>query len=255
MPTYPASFTCGVAVMAKASAAGRTKTRLAPVLTGEGAARLNTSFLRDIADNLRVASQSVPIHPYMAFGPPGSEPFFESILPPGVGLIETWLGDFGACLRHAVSELLARGHSAACVLNADSPTLPTDILIDLATALAAPGDRAVLGPSSDGGYYVLGLKSVHGRLFEDIAWSTDAVAEQTLERARDIGLPVHVLPTWYDVDEVETLGLLRQELFEGWSFGGEGHRPYRAPHTRALLETLGEAPATERLTMAAGARA
>ena len=77
------------------------------------------------------------------------------------------------------------------VLNADSPTLPTALLIETAAVLARPGDRAVLGPSSDGGYYLLGLKTAHRRMFEDIAWSTERVAEQTLERAREIGLDVH----------------------------------------------------------------
>ena len=89
------------------------------------------------------------------------------------------------------------------MLNSDSPTLPTALLSETAEALARPGDRAVLGPSSDGGYYLLGLKTAHRRLFEDIAWSTERVAEQTLERAREIGLEVYRLPVWYDVDDVD----------------------------------------------------
>ena len=89
------------------------------------------------------------------------------------------------------------------VLNSDSPTLPTAFLVETAEMLARPGERAVLGPSSDGGYYLLGLKTAHRRLFDDIAWSTERVAEQTLERAREIGLDVHMLPVWYDVDDIE----------------------------------------------------
>jgi len=98
------------------------------------------------------------------------------------------------------------------VLNSDSPTLPTAFLVEAAEALARPGDRAVFGPSSDGGYYLLGLKTAHRRLFEDIAWSTERVAEQTLQRAAEIGLEVHRLPGWYDVDDVESLRRLRGEL-------------------------------------------
>jgi hypothetical protein len=101
---------------------------------------------------------------------------------------------------------------SAVVLNSDSPTLPTALLMETAEALARPGDRAVLGPSSDGGYYLLGLKSAHGRLFEDIAWSTERVAEQTLDRAREIGLDVYRLPVWYDIDDIESLRRLRAEL-------------------------------------------
>ena len=70
----------------------------------------------------------------------------------------------------------------------------------------------MLGPSSDGGYYLLGLKAAHRRMFEDIAWSTERVAEQTLERAREIGLDVHILPAWYDVDDTDGLRRLNAEL-------------------------------------------
>ena len=101
------------------------------------------------------------------------------------------------------------------MLNADSPTLPTELLVLTAELLAAPGDRAVLGPSDDGGYYLLGLKRRHERMFQDIDWSTERVAAQTLARAGELGLPIHVLPTWYDVDDAATLRRLHGELFDG----------------------------------------
>jgi hypothetical protein len=123
------------------------------------------------------------------------------------------------------------------VLNSDSPTLPTAILAETAEVLERPGDRAVLGPSSDGGYYLLGLKAAHARLFADIAWSTERVAAQTLERAREIGLEVHTLPVWYDVDDAESLGLLHHELCEpdAARWPADKYRPRQAPHTTALM--------------------
>ncbi len=219
--------------MAKASSPGRTKTRLTPPLTPEEAAELNTTFLKDIADNIGRAAARTPIAPYMAFGPPGSEPFFREHLGAEVGLVEAWLGHFGKCLSATVETLLARGHASACVLNADSPTLPTALLVELAVALAAPGDRAVIGPAEDGGYYVLGLKRAHRRLFEDIDWSTERVFGQTLERAAEIGLPVQVLPSWYDVDDVAGLRRLHRELLRPEP-GETGLIPNAAEHTRAL---------------------
>src|SRR5207245_1184823 len=84
----------------------------------------------------------------------------------------------------------------AAAFNSDSPTLPTSRLVETANVLAQPGDRAVLGPASDGGYYLLGLKQAHPHIFDDIAWSTSRVAEETLARAREIGLDVHVLAPW-----------------------------------------------------------
>jgi uncharacterized protein len=228
---------CGIAVMAKASIPGRTKTRLVPPLTFEEAAAFNTAFLQDVATNILTASNRVNIFGYMAFGPPESVAFFEAILPPGICLIESWLPNFGDCLLDAIKRLLASGHEAAVVLNADSPTLPTSLLINTASILARPGDRAVIGPSTDGGYYLLGLKAAHRRLFEDIDWSTERVARQTMDRAREIGLPIHVLPAWYDVDELEALKLLHAELCEDQSFSA-GLRSHQAPRTAELMRAL-----------------
>jgi hypothetical protein len=236
-----AAASCGIAFMAKASAPGRTKTRLVPPLTFDEAAALNTAFLQDVADNVLLAAKHTEprasIAGYAAFGPTGSEDFFRATLPPAIGLIEAWLPNFGDCLVHTVSEMFARGHSAAVVLNSDSPTLPTSLLVATAAALAQPGDRAVLGPSSDGGYYLLGLKVAHRRLFDGIAWSTERVAAQTLERAREIGLDVYRLPVWYDVDDAESLNRLRAELGESSPAKGrlDALRPHHAGHTRALV--------------------
>ena len=221
--------------MAKASKPGRTKTRLSPPLTAEQAALFNTAFLHDIAENLMAASRQESIAAYMAYGPPGEHAFFD-FLPPEIGLFEAWCPTFGATLSGAIAALFARGHAAACVLNADSPTLPTAILAEAARVLSAPGDRVVLGPSNDGGYYLLGLKQEHPRLFEDITWSTEHVARQTLERAAEIGLPVHHLPEWYDVDDAIALDILRRELVHGVPFGAGMIPPAR--HTRALLVDL-----------------
>jgi rSAM/selenodomain-associated transferase 1 len=228
---------CAIAVMAKASVPGRTKTRLVPPLSAQEAAVFNTAFLQDIAANLAAAAREADIRTYMAYGPPGSERFFAETLPPNVGLIEAWLPDFGDCLFHAIDRLLDDGHGAAVVLNSDSPTLPTSLLTRTAEVLAKPGDRAVLGPSSDGGYYLLGVKRRHRRLFEGIDWSTERVARQTRERAREIGLELYELPQWYDVDDVSTLRQLHAELCDGRSFD-RTLTPHPAPHSAALIGRL-----------------
>jgi rSAM/selenodomain-associated transferase 1 len=223
--------------MAKASQPGLSKTRLCPPLTFDEAARFNTTFLQDVAANIRAAAISMPIAEYMAFGPPGSEPFFRSILPRGTGLLESWFPRFGECLFSAITQQFERGHAAAVVLNSDSPTLPTALLVETAEVLAQPGDRLVLGPSTDGGYYLLGLKRAHRRMFEDIDWSTDRVARQTLERAREIDLAVHTLRAWYDVDDAEALRTLYTELIQDVAFAPDLER-YPAANTTALLRFL-----------------
>ena len=236
---------CGIAFMAKASAPGRAKTRLVPPLTFEEAAALNTAFLQDVADNVLLAARDADRHGgiagYAAYGPPGSEDFFGRTLPGGISLIEAWRQNFGDCLLHTIEEIFARGHASAVVLNSDSPTLPTAYLVETAAALARPGDRAVLGPSSDGGYYLLGLKAAHRHIFENIAWSTVEVAKQTLERAREIGLAVHRLPVWYDVDDVDGLRRLRAELLvrpDAQRRRPERNQPRHAANTAALMNSL-----------------
>ena len=132
----------------------------------------------------------------------------------------------------AASDLLAAGYAAACLVNADSPNLPTSLIIRAAQALAAPGDRVDLGRADDGGYYLIGLKQPHHRLFEGIAWSTELVFQQTLDRAAEIGLAVHALPVWYDVDDIASLRRLIGDL------AAPDRSGYRALHTSALLRKL-----------------
>ena len=96
----------------------------------------------------------------------------------------------------------------------------------------------VLGGSDDGGYYLIGIKRLHHRLFQQIDWSTERVFEQTLERAREIGFRTELLPTWYDVDDAATLERLRRELTAPSGTG------YDAKHTRAYLRSLHVAQGT-----------
>jgi hypothetical protein len=160
----------------------------------------------------------------MAFGPPGSEGFFERTLGRDIGLISAWRPNFGDCLLLAIEAMLACGHSAAVVLNSDSPTLPTSLLVETAEVLARPGDCAVLGPSMDGGYYLLGLKRAHRRMFEDITWSTEQVAEQTL-------------PAWYDVDDLQSLRMLHEEIRDHGRVP-RANAPALALHTTTLIDRL-----------------
>jgi rSAM/selenodomain-associated transferase 1 len=236
--------TCAIAVMAKAPQAGRSKTRLVPALTAEQAATLSAAFLRDVTENIALAGRAVPIAGFIAYAPAGLEGLFEGHLAAGTGLV---LADgspdmpdkvtgFGRCLLHAIQALLDQKFGAAVVLNSDSPTLPTQLLTRTALALAAPGDRVVLGPAEDGGYYLLGMKAAHAHLFSDIVWSTADVAARTRQRAGEIGLELVELPLWYDVDDAGSL----QRLAEDLATPGEvnGLQPYQAPASAVCLRLL-----------------
>ena len=210
---------CAIGVMAKAPRPGFSKTRLCPPLDHVQAATLSAAFLRDITENIALAASEASIACYIAYAPAGQEALFDGHLAPGTGLL---LADgtpsmpqavqgFGRCLLHAIQSILALGHTSAVVVNSDSPTLPNALLVQTAAALAAEGDRIVLGPADDGGYYLLGMKAAHAHLFADIAWSTDTVAETTRLRARQLGLEVIELPIWYDVDDKASLNRLLRE--------------------------------------------
>lgn len=238
---------CALAVMAKAPRNGEVKTRLVPPLRAEEAAILSTCFLKDITANFMAASESVPVAGYIAYSPIGSEALFRALVPPQIQLLASRRIGLGHSLFDATQDLLAAGHGAVCLVNSDSPTLPTSILVEAAKALQAPGDRVVLGPAFDGGYYLIGLKQPHRRLFEDIAWSTEQVFRQTVERAASLALDVVTLPVWYDVDDATSLGWLCREVFTGCRPPDCVRQGYAAPDTSAYLRALAASDSGERL--------
>jgi hypothetical protein len=224
--------------MVKAPRSGQVKTRLVPPLCSEEASRLSVCFIKDVAANLLAASASVSVDCYAAYSPPGSESLFREFLPQQVRMLPPRSVGLAESLPDAIEDLMARGYEGACLVNADSPTLPSSLLVDAITSLRAPGDRVVLGPATDGGYYLIGLKHPHRQLFHDIAWSTERVYRQTAERAASIGLELLTLPAWYDVDDAASLSWLCQELLGGRRPPQCVRDGYVAAHTRDYLRRL-----------------
>jgi uncharacterized protein len=229
---------CAIGVMAKSPRAGDSKTRLCPPLRPEQAAWLSAAFLRDTTETMRAAAASVPIAGYAAYAPAGTEEALIPHLTPGTSLIladgsvpvPASVEGFGRCLLQAVQAFFDRGHAAACVLSADTPSLPTATLVMAATLLLNGSERrAVIGACDDGGYYLLGMRRPHAGLFADIAWSTDTVAAQTRDRAASLGLDLVELPLWYDIDDAASLDRLVQETSKG----------NVAPWTRHAIAALG----------------
>jgi uncharacterized protein len=116
--------------------------------------------------------------------------------------------------------------------------LPTDLLVEAVRCLQKPGDRVVLGPAADGGYYLIGLKQFHQRLFEAIDWSTERVYRQTMMRAAEIGVPVAPLAEWYDVDDEASLAVLARDLLSAPDVKADHNGSYAAPRTTAFLAQL-----------------
>jgi uncharacterized protein len=203
---------CALGIMTKAPEAGKVKTRLTPPLTGEEAAKLNVCFLRDISSSIATATRQAPAKGVGIYTPAGSEDLYIDILPKDFLLISQRGDGFGARLTFGLEDLLKVGFGSVCLINSDSPTVPAERFVEAANELAKPGDRVVIGPSEDGGYYLIGLKKPHRRLFEEIDWSTERVFEQTLARASEIELAVHELSPGFDVDDRAMLRRLCDEL-------------------------------------------
>jgi len=229
---------CALAVMTKVPEAGSSKTRLTPPLTATEAAALSASFLRDRCDNIAQISLDGTAAGVAIYTPLGSEEFFNRLLPGSFGLIGQRGRTFGERLFNASEDLLSLQYKSFCLIDSDSPTLPAAFLRGAVSALARPGDRVVLGPAEDGGYYLIGLKKAHRHLFEDIDWSTSKVLKQTITRAKEINLPVIMLPAWFDVDDAATLRQLCNELFATNGKQVSDSVAYEAPHTRAYLSRL-----------------
>lgn len=206
------STNVAIGIMCKTPRPGMSKTRLKGVVDGTDAAELSIAFIRDVAHTVEGLSVSVGCKGYAVYAPAGSEAELEAIVPPSFDLLLQADQDFGVVLHAAAETLLAAGHDSVILVNSDSPTLPPCLLMAAVAALRADGDRVVLGPAIDGGYYLIGLKQAHADVFADIAWSTPAVLDQTLRSVERAGLPVVLLPPWYDVDDAATFALLEAEL-------------------------------------------
>lgn len=206
---------CALAVMAKAPRAGKVKTRLSPPLTLEESAALNTCFLRDTTRNIADVAARFSAAGLICYTPVGDETAFDGLLPDGFSLIPQRGDAFGERLLTATEDILACGYGAVCLIDSDSPTLPTQALQAAVVELERPGDRVVLGRSHDGGYYLIGLKRPHTAPFDRITWSTSNVYAETVERIHEAGLELVELPVWYDVDDAATLTVLEAELLDG----------------------------------------
>jgi len=206
-----------ICVFAKLPVAGQVKTRLIPQLGSDGAADLALALLEDTWTSLAALPWARPILAFTEADPPTSLP--------GAEVWGQGDGDLGARLARMFLRAL-QDHPCAIAVGSDSPGLPTRIWAEARDALAQ--SDAVLGPSADGGFYLLGLHRCPADLFSEIPWSVPTTCAVTLQRLKAAGFTVHLLETWFDVDTAADLQTLRSLL-------GTGR--IQAPKTAAFLDT------------------
>lgn len=196
MPTDPALL-----IFVKYPEPGKVKTRLAAAIGAELAAQLYQEFVRQ---TFKLPLQSRVAARFVTFTPAEKEYELKKLFP------GSWLWfaqenspDLGVRIQRAIQHVQQQGYSHVITIGTDSPSLPADYINQAVAALLH--HDLVLGPATDGGYYLIGLKSAPTELFTGIDWSTERVLNQTLQRAQQLQLSTQQLPVWYDVDDLATL--------------------------------------------------
>ncbi|MFO7697694.1 MAG: TIGR04282 family arsenosugar biosynthesis glycosyltransferase [Anaerolineae bacterium] len=213
-------------VVAKEPQAGQTKTRLTPPLEPHQAAALYRCLM---LDTFQLMARVPGVDAVISFAPDTAEAYFRAIAPDGFHLVPQRGSDLGERLDNVLREHLNDGYAQAVVMNSDGPTLPTELVALAFHTLDDPLVDVVLGPSEDGGYYLIGLKIPCGHLF-DLTMSTPRVLQETTARACEAGLNVALLSSWYDIDRWEDVLKMAADL--------ERLPAHEASHTRRFLAEL-----------------
>ncbi|MGD2138048.1 MAG: TIGR04282 family arsenosugar biosynthesis glycosyltransferase [Gammaproteobacteria bacterium] len=183
-------------VFSKAPDPGRVKTRLIPVLGREGSASLYSALLQDCLQRCTTAGLC-PVELWCS--PSVEHPFFQQCGKRfGVALRQQCGGDLGRRMAHAL-DATGTGTEAAVLIGADCPAMETEDIEAAFTALVQ-GTPVVLGPATDGGYYLVGMRDLQRCIFEDMPWSTPAVLDITRSRLQRRGIAWHCLPVRRDLD-------------------------------------------------------
>jgi rSAM/selenodomain-associated transferase 1 len=215
-----------IAVMAKDPRGQDVKTRLAPRLPPALRSQLYQAFL---ADKLAAVRAVQGARCAILYTPSTSRAWFEHFAGPEVELYPQCGGALGARIVGAFAALFDDYADGVILTDSDTPNLPQPYLQASVEALRS-GCELVLGPTADGGYYLVGLQSAQPAIFEGVAWSSRSTLLDTVKGAERIGVHPHLLPAWYDIDEPLDLERLVRELA---SDSGSG-----CAHTRAALAAI-----------------
>jgi rSAM/selenodomain-associated transferase 1 len=233
-------------LFAKAPVPGQVKTRLCPPLTPDEAATLHGTFVLDaLESSASAASRGLPKQSPKRFDRilacwPSSEHVFFQIMQErhGVGIIDQVGDDLGARMAAAADEMFARGYKRVLLAGTDLPDLPESVYEQALALLATPD--VVLGPSFDGGYYLIGLAHPAAQLFRDVPWSTDQVLHITLAKAEQTGLSTAQLSMQRDIDTLDDLLNLIGAVAPSGRQGAPRAKPAVSKRTAGALRLVAE---------------
>lgn len=210
--------------MTKVPRAGNVKTRLQSFLSPNECAALAEAFLRDAAGKAETVGEKV----FVAFHPPEEIEDLRRILPERFFFVAQNGEDLGARMYNAFDFAFRRGSDSIVMIGADSPTFPARF-IEQAFELLQTDSDAVLGKTSDGGFYLIGLRVLRREIFESVAWSSPETFAQTRQNIIDLNLRLGETPEWYDIDVPSDFRRLQKE------FSSNNNSRLRAPVTFELL--------------------
>ena len=191
-----------LAVMAKAPIPGTVKTRLMSFLSAAQAAALARALLIDQLEHLRTIRNA---DLYLAFAPIDARRLIRRLVPPRFTIFPQRGADLGARMQKVFATLFAKGHKRIVLIGSDLPPIPLNYFNQAFAYLQHAEPRAVLGPSLDGGYYLVGFNREQPALFDGMTWSHDRVLAETLAKLDAIGVHSKRLPPWFDIDTADDL--------------------------------------------------
>ena len=218
-------------VFAKPPVPGRVKTRLTPPLSPEDAARLYGAFLQDALDQYQDLGVTLRLYLALDEPPPGTGIAIRrgDIFPQWTGNVFSQKGEgLGERMKQAFQETFAAGRRRVILIGTDHPTLPSAYIKEGLAFLEAQ-HTVVLGPTGDGGFYLIGMNESFPQIFEGMTYSHGAVFEQTTARVASCGASLQTLPEWYDVDTFDDLKRLVADM---------RRESAGAMRTRAMLQRL-----------------
>ena len=195
-------------IMTKAPQPGTSKTRLVPPLSYDEAADLARALLVDQLENL---ARFDGAQLFIAFTPESATGFFEGFVPQRFTCFPQRGQSLGERMSHAFGHLFASAFQNLILIGSDLPALSLTLFDQAYELLEKSAADIVLGPSADGGYYLVGLNRMHTTMFEGIRWSRNDVLAQTIQKLSAVGLKHELLPEGYDIDTADDLRRLQSE--------------------------------------------
>ena len=196
-------------LMSRIPIPGKTKTRLMNVLSGEECARLHKCFLKDLFSLFDVIKEDV--HIFLSYTPDGALHLLKDMMPDYIEAFPQEGEDLGERMANAIEHVLNEGYEKAVLIGSDIPTIEPE---DIKEAFKLLDDNHIaLGPTHDGGYYLVGMKRLYKDVFDgNLKWGKKSVFEGTLHIANSLGLRVGLAPKRMDIDTAEDISILMDKV-------------------------------------------